>query len=104
MWPSTDPEKTTPGMMVTAADCAGLQNARPSQEGGFAAQILSPVTILIANSPPPLLGSRTRRSPRSNEGLVKEMSELATYILRPSDAEPHWIPPSGLPVPTRCSQ
>src|SRR5215469_13601435 len=89
MCPSSDPENTTPGMAVTAADCAGLQNNLPPQEGGGAAQIFSPVTMLMATNPPPMFGSRIRFSPCSKDRLVKDMSELATYIFTPSVAEPH---------------
>src|SRR5262245_11764578 len=52
--PSLDPEKMTPGMSVTAADCATLQpRAVPHAAGGGAVyQTRSPVARLTACRPP----------------------------------------------------
>src|SRR5271169_3021566 len=53
--PSTDPENTTPGIIVAGAICAGLHPALPLQAGsaGAAYQTFSPVAMLSANNPPP---------------------------------------------------
>src|SRR6185436_6832433 len=55
--PSTEPEKTTPGIAVTAADCAGLQRARVPHDAGGVYHTRWPVCRLNANRPPPVLGS-----------------------------------------------
>src|SRR5689334_19461324 len=52
--PSTEPENTTPGITVNAADCAPLQ-PRPTSHSGCGAgvtQIRSPVTSDTACRPP----------------------------------------------------
>src|SRR5207244_2356519 len=55
--PSRDPEKTTPGMTVTAADCAGLQPLRVSGHGGGSARhSCFPSASCNASSPPPPFG------------------------------------------------
>src|SRR5580765_4587838 len=74
--PSTDPENTTPGMELTAADCAGLQRLRSPQPAGGVYQARSPLSSLNANIPPPCLGSAF--DPRLFGMLVRTMSESAT--------------------------
>src|SRR3954469_516969 len=57
-WPSTDPEKTTPGMTDAGADCAPVQ-PRPVLQSSFGdgvCQICSPVASFSANRPPASLG------------------------------------------------
>ena len=59
MWPSTDPEKTTPGITDTGADCAPVQ-PRPLLHSSYGAgvfQICSPVASFSANSPPASFGA-----------------------------------------------
>src|SRR5215471_10621410 len=85
--PSTAPENTTPGITVTAADCAGLQEGRSPQTAGGAAQTFAPVSGFKANKPPPALGSAVMR-PIPDE-RVWEISETATYMFLPSYADPH---------------
>src|SRR5262249_31451152 len=83
-WPSTEPENTTPGIAVTAADCAGEQLVRSAAHGnGLALQTIFPVFKSSACRPPPLFGSRTVRTPCGavGSGLVPMlMSETATNI------------------------
>src|SRR5205823_6221272 len=55
MPPSAEPEKTTPGIAVTAADCAVLQTEAPAQSGGCLGavyQTRSPDARLTAWRPP----------------------------------------------------
>src|SRR3954452_8762413 len=102
MWPSLDPENTTPGIAVTAADCAGLH-----PDGAFAAQgmpgvdhTVRPSEIANAVSPPPTAGSKTKRLVSSGSvGLLLTGSEAAAYTRRPSVAMPHCTPPVGPPSP-----
>src|SRR5215470_17481828 len=62
--PSTEPENTTPGIAVTAADCAGEQLIRSAAQGdGFALQTILPVFRSMPCRPPPFFGSRTDRNP-----------------------------------------
>src|SRR4029450_6498809 len=80
--PSIDPENTTPGIAVTAADWAGEQLVRPSTQGDrLALQTILPDFRSSACSPPPFSGSRTDRNPSGNveSGLVPSpMSLMAT--------------------------
>ena len=57
MCPSTDPENATPGIALTAADCAGLQRCRVPHPGGGVYQTRSPSSSRSANMPPPCFGS-----------------------------------------------
>ena len=58
MCPSTDPENATPGIALTAADCAGLQRSRPLHAaGGGVYHTRWPVSSRSANIPPPCFGS-----------------------------------------------
>src|SRR5215472_9662925 len=54
--------------------------------------------------PPPLVGSTsdTASLPPSIRVLRNSMSDNAAYILRPSVAEPHWMPPTVPPLPRRA--
>ena len=54
MPPSNEPEKTTPGIALIAADCAALQPGALAHfnGGGGANQVRSPVASLTACSPP----------------------------------------------------
>src|ERR1051326_112385 len=54
-WPSIDAENTTPGIEVTAADCAGLQpeGALGAHITGGAYQTLAPSRTASAVRPPP---------------------------------------------------
>src|SRR5688572_27776030 len=86
--PSFDPENTTPGMTVTAADCAAVQ-PRPAAQTGFAGaayQARSPVARLTACRPP---------------GCGEVMSDTPKYARSPSAEAPHSIPPSTPPCPAR---
>src|SRR5580692_8197902 len=103
MCPSTAPENTTPGIAVIAADCAGLQLGRSPHTGGGADQTFLPVAASSANNPPPALGSTSSGFPVVNSLRRKSISLSATYMFFPSLAEPHWIPPSAPPLPTRVS-
>src|SRR5580704_2631633 len=58
--PSSPPENTSPGIAVTAADCAGLHPGRSPQPGCGVRQTSSPVSSLRADSPPPALLSKRR--------------------------------------------
>src|SRR5260221_8149031 len=67
MPPSNEPEKTTPGIALIAADCAALQPGALAHfnGGGGANQVRSPVASLTACSPPggwPALSSGLRYS------------------------------------------
>src|SRR5579862_8384497 len=112
MWPSTDPENTTPGMAVTAADCAGLQGMRSPQPAGGVYQTFLPLSRLNAKMPPPFLGlaSVADTSPLatrvwlSKGSGIRSRSETATYTLEASAAEPHCTPPKVPPLPTRTCQ
>src|SRR5262249_24335149 len=81
--PSTEPENTTPGIAVTAADCAGEHSVRAAAHGeGFALQTILPVFKSRACSPPPWLGFRTTRIPCGAVGsgfTLGATSEIATY-------------------------
>src|SRR5690348_7127539 len=54
--PPSVPEKTAPGMEVSAADCAGLHPGRVPHSDGGANQILLPFETLRAVRPPPAVG------------------------------------------------
>src|SRR5208282_555249 len=99
--PSIEPEKTTPGITVTAASCPALHPACPSHAGfgGITFQTSFPVRMSIAASPP----AGGRDEPGAI-GVIVEMSEFAAYTLVPSVADPHSIPPNPLPAPTRTCQ
>ena len=64
--PSFDPEKTTPGITVRAADCAALQPRPAAHVSGCGGvyQTRSPVASATAWRPP---------------GFASEMSEFAKY-------------------------
>src|SRR5215471_11951569 len=98
-WPSRELENTTPGIAVTAADCAGLHGRRVPQPGGGVCHMRSPLSTRSANMPPPLVGSTsdTASCPPLIRVLRNSMSDSSAYILRPSVADPHWMPPT---VPT----
>src|SRR5215472_15281647 len=102
-WPSSELENTTPGMAVTAADCAGLHGRRVPQPGGGVCQMRSPLSTRSAKRPPPFVGStsETASLPPLILVLRNSMSDNAAYILRPSVAEPHWMPPTVPPLPSR---
>src|SRR3954471_3342203 len=53
MWPSTDPENTTPGTPVTAADCAGAHRGREPHGVGAVYQARLPSARRRAKIPPP---------------------------------------------------
>src|SRR5215471_6880893 len=55
--PSTEPEKATPGIALTAADWAGLHLFRSPQSAGGVYQTRSPLSRRSANIPPPAFGS-----------------------------------------------
>src|SRR5579871_4331230 len=101
--PSSELENTTPGIAVTAPDCAGLQGRRLPQPGGGVCQIRSPLSTRSAKIPPPLVESTsdTASLPPLTRVLRNSMSESAAYIFRPSVAEPHWMPPTVPPLPRR---
>src|SRR5215831_8451762 len=89
--PSFDPEKMTPGMTVSAADCAALQ-PRPLPHfaaTGAAIHTRSPDVRATACRPP---------------GFGRVMSDTAKYACVPSTADPHSIPPSTPPSPARYCQ
>src|SRR5712671_6077019 len=87
-WPSTDPEKTTPGITDTGADCAPVQ-PRPVLHSSFGAAVCHsgwPSVSFSANRPPASLGGvRT--------------SDTGMYAAVSSAADPHSIPPSAPPLP-----
>src|SRR5580704_2755677 len=58
--PSSPPENTSPGIAVTAADCAGLHPGTSPQPGCGVRQTSSPVSSLRAQSPPPALLSMSK--------------------------------------------
>src|SRR5215469_14734897 len=98
MCPSIEGENTTPGMLVTAADCAGLQPERASdaQTIGGAYQALLPSAIFKAVSPPPCSGSRIlRRVSNGSLGRVLPADVVAAYTRWPSVAIPHLTPTPG---------
>src|SRR6185436_16581315 len=68
--PSTEPEKTTPGIAVTAADCAGLQPGLALQAGGAAYQLRVPSSTRSAVRPPPSCGLRVKRAGSSGSAFV----------------------------------
>src|SRR5215469_2936074 len=93
MIPFVTPEKTTPGIAVTAADCActHLGSRLPfvqGMAGGRVNHTGSPVSILTAASPPAFSAPQLP-------------SAFARYAKRPSVADPHSMPPPVLPKPTR---
>src|ERR1700722_13146671 len=53
--PSSPPENTSPGIALTAADCAGLHPGTSPQKGCGVRQTSSPVSSLRAQSPTPAL-------------------------------------------------
>src|ERR1700687_1262071 len=58
MWPSREPEKTTPGISVRAADWPGLQPGRGGLHGWLGAyQAFPPSSRCKAVRPPPFTGS-----------------------------------------------
>src|SRR5262249_4680318 len=92
-WPSTDPEKTTPGITDAGADCAPVQ-PRPvvhSSLGAGASHTRSPVASFTACSPPASLGA-------------DRTSDTGTYAFTSSAADPHSMPPSMPPLPARYCQ
>src|SRR5215475_15198795 len=98
MWPSIEGENTTPGMLVTAADWAGLHPERASgaQTIGGAYQVLLPSDTRKAVSPPPCCGSRIlRRVSKGSLGRVRPEDDVAAYTRWPSVAMPHWTPTLG---------
>src|SRR5215831_13115457 len=62
-WPSSPPENTTPGIAVTAADCAGLQLGLSPQPGCGVFQAMAPVSGFSANRPQPVFGSSSNGTP-----------------------------------------
>src|ERR1039458_673529 len=111
MWPSTPPENTTPGIAVTAADCAGLQPGL-TQPGCGVCQAIPPVSIFSAVRPPPTFGSnsygtpKTESRPATDPGGAARLrtSDSATYTFFASAADPHCTPPRLPPWPTRTCQ
>src|SRR5581483_1089892 len=103
--PSTEPEKTTPGIAVTACDCAGLQPGRGGSHGfGAANQILVPSAGRNAVNPPPFAGSNFA-PPMAPPGFsTPAKSEVAAKTDCPSLAIPHCTPPFFPPSPTRVCQ
>src|SRR6185503_13838792 len=88
MWPSTDPENTTPGITETGADCAPVQ-PRPLLHSSFGAgvlQIFSPVASFSAKRPPASFGAA-------------RTSDTGMYAACSSAADPHSMPPSAPPLP-----
>src|SRR3981189_3314916 len=88
MWPSTEPENTTPGITETGADCAPVQ-PRPVLHSSFGAgvcQICSPVASVSAKGPPASFGAAST-------------SDTGIYAACVSAAEPHSMPPSAPPFP-----
>src|SRR5262249_48153248 len=69
-WPSSPPDRTMPGMAVTAADWAGLHPGLSPQPGCGALQTISPFAGLIAKSPPPARGFRRSAPPPSPLGCA----------------------------------
>src|SRR5881628_1721082 len=92
MCPSTEPENATPGIALTAADCAGLQRLRSPQSAGGVYQTRSPLSSRSANMPPPALGSGS--DPWLLGIVVRTISDNATYTFDWSAAEPHCTPPT----------
>ncbi len=84
-WPSLDPEKTTPGITVTAADCAGLHGRRSPHPGGGALHSSLPSVRRSPYNPPPAFGSSTRPAGVN----CRTISDTATYALSSSAAGPH---------------
>src|SRR5579871_337077 len=80
--PSTEPEKTAPGIAVTAADCAGEQSVLSAAHArGFAVHTGFPVLRSSACSPPPFFGSRVNLNPIGDFGSgapPMPISEIAT--------------------------
>src|SRR5262249_49644333 len=109
--PSTPPEKTTPGIAVTAADCAGLQPGLLLHPGCGVVHATSPFSSVNANSPPPTFGSKSCQLPKedrcapgnasgsstSTPSILSALlfpssiltSETATYTCVASAADPH---------------
>src|SRR6185503_3254109 len=100
--PSTDPENATPGIALTAADCAGLQRGLSPQGGGGVYQMRSPVSTRSANMPPPRRGSAAVAIVLGS--VIRPMSDSATYAVVRSAAEPHCTPPIVPPSPTLTCQ
>jgi len=95
-----DPEKTTSGMAVIAADCAGLQPG-VVQGSGAAYHTLLTSVIRRAVSPPPFSGQNVYASfsdvvtkPAANPGEPRQLDP----------AIPPITPPEALPLPTRTCQ
>src|SRR5579871_873056 len=81
--PSREPEKTAPGIAVTAADCAGEQSVRAASQPveGAALHTILPLCRSMACSPPPFFGSTVNRKPRGDLGSGTPpitTSEIAT--------------------------
>src|SRR5207247_7626813 len=86
--PSTDPEKTAPGITDTGADCAPMQ-PRPLVHSSFGAGVChtcSPVASFNAKSPPA-------------SAAGPSTSDTGMYAFSSSAADPHSMPPSALPLP-----
>src|ERR1700686_2123467 len=106
-WPSTDPENTTPGMAVSAADCAGLQPGVELHGGGAAYHAFRPSFRSSAVKPPPSVGFNVNRAGSFGSPSLFGMrttSETAAYTWRSSLAIPHCTPPFTPPLPTRACQ
>src|SRR6516162_6278373 len=88
-WASTEPENTTPGITLIAADCAGLRFRRSPHDGGAAAHTFLPEAMSIATRPPPAFGSTSSFCPVANSFRKNPMSETAAYIFVLSVADPH---------------
>ena len=88
--PSAEPANTTPGIDVSAADCAALQPGPLPQTGGSggAYQRRWPVARSTACTPP---------------GAGVSWSATAKYARSPSLVAPQ-TPPTGLPLPQRYCQ
>src|ERR1035438_1235755 len=92
-WPSSAPENTTPGIAVTAADCAGLQPLilQPLPGDGVS-HTFSPVAIFNANIPPPTsgLGPNPSLAPILEASVIcTPKSDSAAYTVSESAAGPH---------------
>src|SRR6516164_1150339 len=74
--PSSDPENATPGMALTAADCAGLQRGLDPQSAGGVYQTRSPLSRRSANIPPPCFGSTSELALYESE--MRPRSDSAT--------------------------
>jgi len=74
--PSTEPENATPGIAVTAADCAGLQRGRVPHPAGGVYQTRWPSLRRSANMPPPCFGSASVRVVKVS--MTRPISDTAT--------------------------